>query len=137
VTLACEYVTDSSVPLDEALAGWFRYAHDELETGETKDPAEVSEPLRLLLEKDVVVKRLGSAADRLEHAMENEADEDAVRDDLATVFPDYVEPPKGSKSKLASALRGGTTGVGASKTGLVVGGGTPLKKTRPYGASNA
>jgi hypothetical protein len=137
VTLAWEYVKDSSVSLDDALAGWFRYAHDELDNGETEDPAGVSEPIRLLLDKDIVVKRLGSAADRLEHALANEDDEDAIRDDLATVFPDYVEPPKGSKSELASALRGGKTGVGASKVGLVVGGGTALKKTRPYGASNA
>jgi Second Messenger Oligonucleotide or Dinucleotide Synthetase domain len=136
VTLAWENVKDSSVPLDEALAGWCRYAHDELENEETKDPAEVSEPIRLLLDREIVVKRLGSAADRLEHALDDEDDEDAVRDDLATVFPDYVEPPKGSKSELASALRGGKTGVGGSKTGLVVGGGTVLKKTRPYGASN-
>jgi len=137
VTLAWEYVKGSSVSLDKALAGWFRYAHDELDNAETEDPAGVSGPIRLLLDKATVVKRLGSAADRLEHALENEDDEDAVRDDLATVFPDYVEPPQGSKSELASALRGGKTGVGASKAGLVVGGGTALKKTRPYGVSNA
>lgn len=137
MALAHDYIKDSSVSLDKALAGWFRYAHDELEKSETADPAGVSEPIRLLLDQATVVTRLGSAADRLEHALDNEGDEDAVRDDLATVFPDYVKPPKGSKSELASALRGGKTGVGASKTGLVVGGGTALKKTRPYGASNA
>jgi Second Messenger Oligonucleotide or Dinucleotide Synthetase domain len=137
VALAHEYIKDSSVSLDKALAGWFRYAHDEIEKGPTEDPAGVSKPIRLLLDQDIVVKRLGSAADRLEHALDNEDDENAVRDDLATVFPDYVEPPEGSKSELASALRGGNTGVGVSKVGVVVGGGTALKKTRPYGVSNA
>lgn len=133
MALAREYITDSSVSLDKALAGWFRYAADELGKGETEDPAGASDPIRLLLDKAVVVKRLSSAADRLEHALANEGDEGTVRDDLATVFPDYVEPPKGSKSELASALRGGSLGVGASKSGLVVGGGKPLKTTRPYG----
>jgi hypothetical protein len=136
VTLAFEYVKDASVPLDEALAGWFRYAHDELDKAETKDPAEVSEPIRLLLPKATVVKRLGSAADRLEHALENEDDEDAVRDDLATVYPDYVDAPAGSKSELASALRGGNAGVGVSKAGLIVGGEKVLKTTRSFGASD-
>jgi hypothetical protein len=131
VTLAWEYVKHSSVSLDKALAGWFRYAHDEIEKAPTKDPAEVSEPIRLLLGQDIVVKRLGSAADGLDHALDNEDDEDAVRDDLATIFPDYVEPPKGSKSEVASALRRGT--VGTSKTGLAVGSGPALKKTRAYG----
>jgi len=132
-TLAWEGVADSSTPLDEALAGWFRYAHAELDKGETKDPAGVSEPIRLLLSMAEVVKRLGSAADRLEHALANEDDEDAVRDDLATVYPDYVEPPADSKSAMAAALRGGNEGVGASKTGLIIGGSTALKTTRSYG----
>jgi hypothetical protein len=50
--LAWEYVDDGSVPLDEALAGWFRYAHDELDKAETQDPAGVSDPIRLLLPKN-------------------------------------------------------------------------------------
>ena len=99
---------------------------------ETEDPAEVSDPIRLLLPKAIVVKRLSAAGGRLEHALANEDDEDAVRDDLATVFPDYVNPPHGSKSELAAALRNGS--VGMSKTGLVLGAGPALKKTRAYGA---
>jgi len=137
VTLAWEYVKDSSLSLDEALAGWFRYAHGELDTAPTKDPAEVSDPIRLRLPKATVVKRLGSAADRLEHALANEDDEDAVRDDLATVFPNYIDPPKGSKAELAGALRGGNEGIGASETGLIIGGMTALKTTRSFGASDA
>jgi hypothetical protein len=130
--LAWEDITES-VGLDEALAGWFRYAHDQLERARTSDPAGVSEPIKLLLSKDEVVRRLGSAADRLEHALAHEDDEDAVRDDLATVYPDYVEPPAGSKSAMAAALRGGNEGVKGSKAGLVIGSGMPLKTTRAYG----
>jgi hypothetical protein len=130
--LGWEYVTDSSVPLDEALGGWFRYAHDELEQAETEDPAGVSEPIRILKPKSTVLKRLGSAADRLEHALANEDDEDAVRDDLATVYPDYVEPPAESKSAFAGALRT-NEGIGATATGIALGSGTAMKRTRTYG----
>jgi hypothetical protein len=130
--LGWEYVTDPSVPLDEALAGWFRYAHDELEKAETEDPAGVSEPIRLLRPKSTVLKRLGSAADRLEHALANEDDEDAVRDDLATVYPDYVEPPAESKSAFARALRT-NEGIGATPAGIALGSGTAMKQTRTYG----
>jgi hypothetical protein len=131
--LVWEYIDDASVPLDEALAGWFAYAHDELEQGRTKDPAGVSEDIKLLLPKPSVLRRLRSAADRLEQALENEDDEATVKDLLAGVYRDYVKPPAQSKSAMAAALRKDNQGVGASKTGLVLGGGTALKTTRSYG----
>jgi hypothetical protein len=133
VALAWEYVKDSSMPLDEALAGWLRYAHDEIDKAPTEDPAEVSDPIRLLLAKGEVVKRLGSAADDLEEALANEDDEDKVREALSRVYRDYVDPPAGSKSELAAALRKGNVGIGASRAGIVVGGKTPMKTTRAYG----
>lgn len=131
--LVWEYVEDESVALDEALAGWFAYARDELEKGQTEDPAGVSEPIRLLKPKEAI-SRLGGAAERLRHALDNDDDEQTVRDDLAGVFRDFVEPPPDSKSAFAKALRTGE-GVGASKTGLVtgVGAGSALKKNRSYG----
>jgi hypothetical protein len=131
--LAWEYIDDASVPLDDALAGWFAYAHDELEQGQTKDPAGVSDDIKLLLPKKSVLRRLDGAADRLEQALEDEDDEAKVKDLLAGVYRDYVEPPAQSKSAMAAALRKGNEGVGASKTGLVLGGGTALKTTRAYG----
>lgn len=129
--LAWEYVTDSSVPLDQALAGWFRYAHDELDKAETKDPAGVSDPIRLLLAKSEVVKRLGAAADDLDEALANEDDEDKVREALARVYPDYVDAP--GKAAMAVALRGGNEGIGITRTGIAVGGTTALKTTRAFG----
>jgi hypothetical protein len=131
--LVWEYIDDASISLDEALAGWFAYAHDAIEQGRTKDPAGVSEDIKLLLPKQTVLRRLGSAADRLEQALEDDDDEATVKDLLAGVYRDYVEPPAQSKSAMAAALRKGNEGVGASKTGLVVGGGTVLKTTRSYG----
>lgn len=132
MTLAWRYVEDASVPVDEGLAGWFRYAHDEIDKGETEDPAGVSEPIRLLLSKSVVVKRLGGAADRLEEALANEDDEDKVKDLLSGVYREYVKPPAGSKSAMAAALRS-NEGVSATKTGLTLGTGPALKKMRTYG----
>jgi len=128
--LAWEYVDDSSVALDVALAGWFRYAHDELNAAETEDPAGVSEPIRLSLSKSEVVKRLGYAADSVEEALANEGDEDKVRGALARVYPAYIEPP--GKSALAEALRT-NTGIGATKTGIALGIGAAMKPMRTYG----
>jgi hypothetical protein len=132
VTLAWEYIDDPSVPLDEALAGWFAYARDEIRKRETEDPARVSDPIRLLLTRNEVVERLADAAKRLRHALDNEEDEDAVKRDLADVYPDYVKPPA-SKESLADALRRGNSRVGATSTGISLGGATAIKTTRAYG----
>lgn len=131
--LSWEYVDDGSVPLDEALAGWFRYARDELDKAETEDPAGVSEPIRLLLDKSEIVKRLGKAADDMDEALADEDDEDKVRDALSQVYPEYIDPPAESKSALAAALRGGNEGIGMTRTGIAIGGTTPLKTTRAFG----
>ncbi len=128
--LAWEDVTDSSVPLDEALAHWFRYAHDELNKAETKDPAGVSDPIHLLLDKSVVVERVGEAADDMDEAVANEDDEEKVRDALRRVYPDYLDASSG-KAAFASALRT-NTGIGATPSGIALGG-TAMKKTRGYG----
>lgn len=128
--LAWEFVDDFSVPLDQALAGWFRYAHDELDKAETQDPAGVSDPIRLLLPKSEVKKRLGAAADDLDEALANEDDEEKAREALARVYPDYIQPT--GKAALAAALRT-NTGIGATKGGLTLGGGVALKPTRAYG----
>jgi hypothetical protein len=130
--LAWEYVTDSSVPLERALAGWFRYAHDELDKAETEDPAGVSDPIRLLISKSEVVKRLGAAADDMDDALENEDDEDKVREALSRVYPDYIDAP--GKAALAEALRT-NTGVGATKAGIALGAGAAMKPMRTFGKS--
>jgi hypothetical protein len=128
--LAWEYVDDGSVPLDEALAGWFRHARDELDKAETEDPAGVSAPIRLLLSKSEVVKRLGQAADNLDEARANEDSEDKVRQALSRVYPDYVDAP--GKAALAEALRT-NTGLGATKSGISLGTGAAMKPMRTYG----
>jgi hypothetical protein len=132
-TLAWEYVKDPSIPLDQALAGFFAYAHDEIEKADTKDPAGVSDPIRLLVSRDTAVRRLAGAAHELERALENEDDEDLVREALSVVFRDYVKAPVKTKSAFAAVLRKGNQGVSSTNAGLVVGGMNPLKTTRSYG----
>jgi hypothetical protein len=131
--LAWEYVDDPSVPLDEALAGWFRYARDELDKAPTEDPAGISEPIRLLLDKSVVVDRLGKAADDMDEALANEDDEEKVRDALRRIYPDYVEQSGESSGKAAliESLRTGT--IKATPTGISVGAGSGMKRTRAFG----
>lgn len=131
--LAWEFVEDASLTLDEALAGWFRYARDAIEAGDTEDPAGVSEPIKLMRPRDEVVMRLGFAAEQLESALANEGDEDAVREALGSVFYEYVDAPVSSKAALASSLRRGNAGLRATGAGLALTGGSALKTTRAYG----
>jgi hypothetical protein len=128
--LAWEDVDDSSMPLDRALAHWFRYARDEIEKAPTNDPAEVSDPIRLLLDASEVVERLGEAADAMDEALANEDDEEKVRKALCRVYPDYVKESAGKRA-LVDALRSGT--ARATPTGITVGTGSAMKKTRAYG----
>jgi hypothetical protein len=135
--LVWEYVDDDALALglDGALAGWFAYARDELDKGRTKDPAGVSDDIKLLLTKDTVLQRLGGAADRLDEALKADADgdEDKVRDLLSGVFRNYVDAPAESKSALAAALRGGNEGIGATTSGIAIAAATRLKTTRSFG----
>jgi hypothetical protein len=133
--LAWEYVQDETTSIDEALAGWFAYARDEISKGETKDPACVSEPIRLPLGRDVAVERLAVAADKMKHALANN-DADVVQQDMAEVFPHFVTKPSSQKKALAAALRAGT--ATGSKTGIgVVGSASGLKPVRSFGVHDA
>jgi hypothetical protein len=121
----------------EVLAELFTYAAKGLAGGETDDPAGVSGPIRLLLDQDEVVARIEKAAELLRQAIDQDEDEEAVREALAEVFWDYVTPAEGSTSKAsyADALRRGKT-LSVGQSGLSVGaaaGTKPLKRTRSYG----
>jgi hypothetical protein len=56
-----------------------------------------------------------------------------VREALAEVFRDFVEPPANSKSAFAAVLRKGNAGVSVTTSGLALGGAKALKTTRSYG----
>jgi hypothetical protein len=122
------------------LAEFFSYAAKDLNQRLTPDPADVSPPIKLLLDRDVVVSRLDRASKRIEKALGHDEDETAVREALSKLYWKYVQPPSGSTSKVAFAniLRGGNVGVGIS-SGLVIGttNTVPLKTTRSFGGGHA
>jgi hypothetical protein len=73
----------------------------------------------------------------MREALENDDDEDKVREALSRVFRGIVQPPGGSQSKeaLAAALLGGNQGVSLVGGKITVGGsGARAKDTRSYGA---
>jgi hypothetical protein len=132
--LAWEFVTDEECSVEEALAGFFAYARDEIEKGDTKDPAGVSEPIALRGTRETAVMRLSGAADQTRRALDDPENEKTVRDALSSVFRDYVDPPAESKSALAAILRSGNSGVRATATGLTLtGAGAHLKTTPAFG----
>lgn len=134
LALAC---IEDEQDLGEALTLFFEYAAEDLADRLTPDPADVSGPIKVE-NKDLAVKRLVEAAGHLRKAVDNDTDDDAVRTELADVFPDFIDPPTGASSKaaLAAAL---TRGSGVSAVGATLstsGGGRPVKaNTRAYGGA--
>jgi hypothetical protein len=66
----------------------------------------------------------------MDEALENESDEDKVREALSRVYPDYIDAP--GKAAFAEALRT-NTGVGATKAGIAVATGAAMKAMRTFG----
>jgi len=134
--LALEAITQA-VAIGEAVALWFEHSAREIRKGNTKDPADVSPPIKLLLNRDVVVGRLETAAKHMRTALDNDDDEEAVTEELALVFPKFVQMPAGDSSKaaLAAALRDGNRNFNRAgryiATGAVAA--TPLKTVRSFG----
>jgi hypothetical protein len=103
----------------------------------TPDPANVSPPIKILIDRNSVVLRLEQASERMEEALAHDNDETAVHEALSSVYWKYVQPPAGSTSKAAFAniLRSGNSGVSIS-SGLIMATPStlPLKTTRAYGS---
>jgi len=128
---------EESMSEAEALAELFGYGAKQLAGSETDDPAGVSGPIRLLLDKGEVVKRLERASELMHTALDNEDDETVAKDALAELFWESVTPATGNRSKaeFADALRKGKS-FSVGPTGLTVGaseGIKALKATRSYG----
>ena len=121
----------------DGLAELFRFAASDLKRRLTPDPAGVSRPIKLLMDRDVVVGRLERAARRMSDALDNDDDKDKVQEAMAGLYPEYISPPVGSTSKeaIASALRSGSPTLAVSGGVLSVGGsgGPGLKATRSWG----
>jgi hypothetical protein len=99
--------------LIEGLQRVFERGASELGSGsDTEDPAGVSDPIKLDQPRYRVVERLNGFARGLQEAIDHSDDEDAARDALSRILPDYIDPPKGSaKHSIASELRRGSSGL--------------------------
>ena len=116
--LALLYV-DSGMSVGTALRTVFEKAAKHLESGDnTKDPAKVSPPVKLLLDHSVAVDRLQKAATNMARAVDHDDDKQIVQTALNRVFRHYVDPQAGDGlGSTASALRG-VAGVGTALLGL-------------------
>jgi hypothetical protein len=118
------------------LAEFFTYAAQDLKQRLTPDPANVSPPIEVLIDRSNVILRLEHASKRMEEVLTHDNDETAVREALSSVYWEYVQTPAGSTSKAAFAdiLRSGNAGVGISG-GLIkaMPSTVPFKTTRAFG----
>lgn len=131
--LALAFV-EGGMRVPDGLAGFFAYAARHLAKGLTSDPAGVSGPIKLLLDRDVVLSRLRRAAGLMERAIADPDDDEAVRAALGELFPKNVPPPSGGQSKAAyaAAARDDRLGFSAS-AGLLVSSARTMKSTRAFG----
>ena len=138
--LALSCITEEhGVP--DGLAEFFRFAASDLKKRFTPDPAGVSKPIKLLMDRDVVVGRLNRAAKRMKDALDNDDDKVKVQEAMAGLYWKYVSPPDGSASKegIASAIRSGSPALGVSGGALSFAGsgGSNIKPTRSWGSERS
>jgi len=124
----------------DGLVTFFNHAASDLSRRQTPDPAGVSAPIKTLLERQIVARRLSKAAGTLEIAVNSDNENDAL-DDLANVYWLYVTPSLGSSSKatFAKALRAGNSAVRVVPGGsisITSTAGVELKTTRAYGGDD-
>ncbi|MFE6361524.1 hypothetical protein ACFVP3_16230 [Streptomyces sp. NPDC057806] len=124
---------DEPMPLINALQVFFTYAADEIDKGPTPDPADVAGPIPLNMPRHKVHKRLCTARDYVDLAIEHEAAgrplsaQHALHQVLPELVPD-ADATQEEAGRLASTVRSG--GTAATGLGLTVGLVTP---TRAWG----
>ena len=122
----------------DGLAELFRFAASDLKKHLTPDPAGVSNSIKLLTDRKIVVGRLERAAGLMKDALDNDDDKAKVQEAMASLYWKYIDTPAGSDSKeaIADALRTGgplpSASVGAFGIGT-----TTLKSTRSYGSERS
>ncbi|MFE7729154.1 hypothetical protein ACFU5D_25580 [Streptomyces anthocyanicus] len=121
------------MPLIDALQVFFTYAADEIDKGPTPDPADVAGPIPLNMPRREVHKRLCTARDYIDLAIEHEKAGRplSAQHALHQVLPELVPDADGTQEeadRLAKTVRSG--GTAASGLGLAVGLVTP---TRAWG----
>ena len=134
LALAC---IEEGMGVASGLAAFFKYAVDDVRLHNTPDPAGISKPIKLKVDRDLMVGRLENARDLIQHSLDNDSDETTVRTTLAELFWKHLSPPPGteSKSAMANELRKGNAGVRMGAALAVTGGaGATLKTGRAYGS---
>jgi hypothetical protein len=96
----------------------------------------VSEPIKVV-DRDLAVARLRGAAHRLEAALGRDGDEVWVREQLAALWPDFVNvrPEELTKARMVATTRNRSP-VGVTRTGVLAAGAaaaTVLKQPRSFG----
>jgi hypothetical protein len=133
LALAC---VEDGMTVAAGLAAFFKYAAGDVKAHNTPDPANVSKPIKLKIEREVMVGRLESARDLVQSALDNDSDETAVRTALADLYWKHLDPPANAESKaaLANQLREGNAGLRmGSALAVGSGSGAALKTGRAYG----
>jgi hypothetical protein len=100
----------------------------------TRDPAEVSPNVRLLVPRDTAVRRLRTATTAVGNALNHDGDRDAVVSALSKMFYNYLDDPfADQRTRTVAALRRGVP-VTTATLGLA-GPAALVRPTRAYGAS--
>ncbi|MGW7406817.1 hypothetical protein ACWGI9_24370 [Streptomyces sp. NPDC054833] len=129
----CLGCLDEPTPLIEALQNFFTYAVDEIDEGPTPDPAGVAGAIPLNMPRREVHKRLCTARDYVDLAIEHEragrpfSAQHALHQVLPELVPD-ADATEEEADRLARTVRSG--GTAASGLGLATGLVTP---TRAWG----
>lgn len=131
--LALKHLTDEKLSLAESLRKLFERASSDLDKALTPDPAQVSPPIKLPegITRATASKRLGFFGKRVDEAIKNRTDKQAVNDALADVFPKQIKGKASAKGALAAALDQGNDSPVVRRTVGATGAG--LKTTRAYG----
>lgn len=124
---------ESAMGVPEALHAIADYGASDLAKRFMPDPADVSPPIKLLIDRDIVISRLTAFASSLVKALESD-DDNEVQDLLAAAFPKYLEPANSqSQASISASLRGGNEGLRYTAGGIAAAAGSHVKTTRSFG----
>lgn len=131
--LALSHIT-TVASLAVSLQLFFAKAASDIARGLTDDPAAISGTIKLPggMTRERSAKRLRHFADKLQEAIDNGDDREAVESALAELYPAQLpDAQRSAKARLADAIR--RSDVGAIRTGLSIAPAAAVKPTHSYG----
>ena len=120
-----------NLDLAEALLQALSHAASSLERKRTDDPAGVSGPIKLLLDKETVLYRVRKARDRLKAAIDAGDDDCDVRSELSKMFPDHIDKCEDKQHLAESLRRDKPVGVDKGRLTRTLGPGVVVARPRP------